>query len=175
MNITTTSVQTLSNESMNSTVVNAATEVSKTFLGLQTPFSMNPLIDMIIIALIVGLFTTILNKYLTDQVAIKALRAEMKKKQKDMREMLKKDPKKAQKMQGEIMQKNMELMKQSMNFKVMAITLLPMLFLFTQIRAGYNQYDIILNLGFVSFGWLGSYIILTIIASIILKKVLKVA
>lgn len=175
MNITNSSVQTLSNESLNQTLINSTTQVSQTFLSLQTPFTMNPLIDMVVIAIVVGLFTTLLNKYLTDQVAIKALRAEMKKKQKDMREMLKTNPQKAQKMQGEIMQKNMELMKHSFNFKVMAITILPMLFVFTQIRQGYLHFGEILNLGFISFEWLGTYIVLTIIASIVLKKLLKVA
>ena len=70
-------------DTLNMTIQNSteiSTEiVSNTFIGLTTPFTMNPLIDIIIIALIAALFTTILNKYLTDQVAIKALRKEMKK------------------------------------------------------------------------------------------------
>ena len=146
-----------------------------TFIGLNVPFTTEPWLDILIVSIIAALFTTLLNKYLTDQVSIKALRKEMKKKQKDMREMLKKDPAKAQKMQMEIMQKNMEVFKHSFNFKVMAITLIPMLFIFTQIRSGYMHYDVILDVGLFSLGWLGTYIIFAIVASIVMKKALDVA
>lgn len=172
------SLNTTMNETMNQTINSTLQNVSQvdpTFIIFQTPFSTSPLIDILIISIIAALFTTLLNKYLTDQVAIKALRKEMKEKQKNMREMMKTDPKKAQAMQGDIMKKNMEVFKHSFNIKIMVITLLPLLYIFTEIRAGYMHYDTILNLGFVSFGWLGSYIILTIVASLIIKKALKVA
>lgn len=162
------------NDSLNTTLQNVTQEIP-TFIGLTTPFSYSPLIDIAIISFIAAVFTTLLNKYLTDQVAIKALREEMKKKQKDMRAMMKTNPQKAQKMQMDIMQKNMELMKHSFNFKVMAITLIPMIYVFTQVRSAYAQYPEILNLGFTTFGWLGTYLILAIVSSIILKKALKVA
>lgn len=174
MNNTTTSVENIINSTLQNTT-QIVQEVTPTFIGLPTPFTTSPFLDILIISIIASLFTTMLNKYLTDQVAIKALRAEMKKKQKVMREKLKTNPQEAQKMQVEIMQKNMELMKHSMNFKVIAITLLPMLYVFTQIRSGYMHYDVITNLGVLSFGWLGTYLILAIISSIALKKILKVA
>ena len=170
----------LSNENINQTLAqNISQNVSSlepaTFIGLTVPFSYSPLVDLLIVSFIAALFTTLLNKYLTDQVAIKALREEMKKKQKEMKEIMKTNPKAAQTLQMDIMKKNMELFKHSFNFKIMAITLLPMIFIFTQIRSGYNSYEVILDLGFMSFGWLGTYLILTIICSILLKKVLKVA
>lgn len=163
------------NNSLNSTIQNVSQAIDPTFIIFNTPFSTSPLIDILIISIIAALFTTLLNKYLTDQVAIKALRKEMKEKQKNMREMMKTDPKKAQAMQGDIMKKNMEVFKHSFNIKIMIITILPLLYVFTEIRAGYMHYDTILNLGVISFGWLGSYIVLTIVASIIIKKLLKVA
>ncbi|MCH8519218.1 MAG: hypothetical protein LAT82_00495 [Nanoarchaeota archaeon] len=163
--------------SFNSTIETMSSNMSSvpTFIFLEVPFTTGPLLDIFIISLIAALFTTLLNKYLTDQVTIKALRVEMKKKQKEMREMLKKNPQKAQAMQSDLMKKNMEIFKHSFNIKILVITLIPLLYIFTQIRAGYIHYDVILNLGFVSFGWLGSYIILTIICSIALKKILNVA
>lgn len=163
--------------SVNSNTENIASNVSSipTFIFLEVPFSTGPFLDILIISLIASLFTTLLTKYLTDQTTIKALRAEMKKKQKAMREMLKKNPQKAQAMQNDLMKSNMEIFKHSFSIKMLAITAIPLLYVFTQIRIGYMHYDYIMNLGFITFGWLGTYLILTIICSIILKKLLDVA
>ncbi|MFP4402059.1 MAG: hypothetical protein ACLFPL_02410 [Candidatus Nanoarchaeia archaeon] len=176
-NLSNSTTTELANSSINSTLTNSTQSITETgkFIIFEVPFSINPFVDILIISIVAALFTTILNKYLTDQVAIKALRAEMKKKQKNMREMMKTNPQKAQAMQGEIMKQNMDLMKQSFNIKVIAITLLPLLYVFTEIRSAYAQYDVIMDVGLFTFGWLGSYIVLTLIASIIIKKLLKVA
>lgn len=139
------------------------------------PISSSPVIDIFVLALIGALFTTLVNKYMNDQVKIKALRAEMKGLQKKVREVMKKDPKKAQVLQQEIMKKNLENMKHVMNPKIMIITMIPMLFLFFIIRTYYSQFGVILNLGFTEFAWLGTYITFSILNSIVLKKVLDVA
>ena len=173
VNITTTSI----NSSFESVSSNVSANLSSvpTFIIFEVPFTTGPLLDIFVISLVAALFTTILTKYLTDQTTIKALRADMKKKQKEMREMLKKNPQKAQAMQTELMKKNMEIFKHSFNIKVIIITLAPLLYIFTQLASGYGDYEEILNLGFVTFRWLGTYIIFTIICSIALKKILDVA
>ena len=156
------------NETINETVI-------PLLLGHTAPFTNSPTMDIFLLALIGALFTTLVNKYLSDQVKIKALRKDMKDLQKKMRNVMQKDPQKAQKLQKEIMKKNMENMKHSMNPKILLTTMLPMLFLFFFIRKYYSQFGEFLNLGFTTFGWLGSYIVFSIILSIALKKLLKVA
>ena len=162
------------NQTLTSMTQTLTDEVPR-FIIFEVPFTTGPFLDLLVISFFAALFTTLLNKYLTDQVAIKALRVEMKKKQKDLREMMKKNPQKAQAMQADLMKHNMEIFKHSFNFKVIIITLLPLLYIFTQIAAGYSHYEQIMDLGFVTFRWLGTYLILTIACSIALKKILNVA
>lgn len=159
-------------ESLNATSLNATS-----LLGINIPFSGFVLLDIYLITLVVALFTTIITKYMTDQISIKALRKDLKDSQKKMREIMVKDPKKAQELQQKIMKKNFELMKHSMNIKMLLITMAPLLIVFTLVGRLYPSelFPVILNLGFVSFAWLGTYIIFSIINSIILKKVLDVA
>lgn len=164
------------NDTLNETVTNAVNEtVVPLILGHSVPISSSPLIDIAMLALVGALFTTLVNKFLSDQVKIKALRAEMKTLQKKVRDMMKKDPKKAQALQGEIMKKNMENMKHAMNPKIMIVTMIPMLFLFFFIRTHYGHFGEFWNLGFTEFGWLGTYFVCSIFFSIFLKKVLDVA
>jgi len=74
-------------------------------IGLSIPFTGSAVIDIFFITLFTSLFITLVNKYLGDQVRIKALRKEMKSLQKEMRATMTKDPKKAQAMQKEMMKK----------------------------------------------------------------------
>ncbi len=163
------------NDTLNQTVEAVVNETIPTILGMTAPFTSSPTIDIALIAVVGGLFTNLVNKYLSDQVKIKALRAEMKTLQKKVRDMMKKDPKKAQALQGEIMKKNMENMKHAMNPKIMLITMVPMLFLFFFIRSHYGYMGEFWDLGFTQFGWLGTYFTCSIVSSIVLKKVLDVA
>lgn len=153
-----------------------------TILGQTLPFTMSPTLDIFLISLLGSLFITLVNKYLSDQIKIKALRKEMKQLQKESRKMMAKDPKKAQALQQQLMKKNLENMKHAMNPKIMAITMLPMLFLFFLIRTHYGGFGEFFTLfgysiGFLGmpWGWLGTYIAFSIINSIALKKLLDVA
>jgi uncharacterized membrane protein (DUF106 family) len=164
------------NDTLNETIVNVVNDtVIPMILGQSVPVTSSPVIDIAILALVGAFFTTLVNKFLSDQVKIKALRVEMKTLQKKVRDMMKTDPKKAQSLQGDIMKKNMENMKHALNPKVMIITMIPMLFLFFFIRTHYAHMGEFLNLGFTTFGWLGTYFVFSIISSLILKKVLDVA
>lgn len=158
------------NETINQTIAQAPQ-----ILGVATPLTTSPTIDIFLLTIITALFTTIVRKHMTDQSAIRALRKEMKGLQKKMREQMKKDPKKAQVMQQEIMKKNMENMKHEMNPKIMLTTMAPLLVVFFFVKELYGPFGEFFNLGFTTFGWLGTYIVFSIINSIIIKKLLDVA
>lgn len=147
-----------------------------TVLGQTLPFTASPIIDIFLISLVAALFITLVNKYLSDQIKIKALRKEMKQLQKESKKMMTKDPKKAQALQKEMMKKNFENMKHAMNPKIMMITMIPMLFIFFLIKQYYSGFgEFFTPFGLVSWGWLGTYITFSIVNSIALKKILDVA
>ncbi|MBN1275157.1 DUF106 domain-containing protein [Candidatus Woesearchaeota archaeon] len=88
---------------------------------------------ILVISVVITTLTTIAYKYLTDQQRMKALKAEMKGYQKKVKELSKTDPKKAMKVQQEMMGKNMEIMKQS--FKPTLYTLIPIIIIFGWLNA----------------------------------------
>ncbi|MCA9497072.1 MAG: DUF106 domain-containing protein [Nanoarchaeota archaeon] len=161
---------------MNNTINQTVADVSQTFMGISFPFTNSPTMDIFLMSLVASLFITLINKYMSDQVKIKALRAEMKELQKKMRSTMTKNPEKAKKIQQEIMKKNMENMKHAFNMKIMVITMLPMLLLFGFISKNYAQFGEFFNFfGLTTFGWLGTYLVFSIFCSIALKKILNVA
>jgi len=159
------------------TTINETVVSNITLIGQNVPLTGSPSIDIFLITLVIALFTTLVNKHFTDQVAIKASRAEMKELQKKMRKEMTKNPEKAKQLQSEIMKKNLENMKHSMNLKVMLITMGPLLFIFTLLPKYYGHFGEFFTPfgGIVEFGWLGTYILFSIINSMALKKVLDVA
>ena len=159
---------------MNETIIETANEIIM-FMGYTFPITSSPIIDVYIITIFASLFITLINKHFTDQPLLKRSKEEMKSLQKEMRKVMRENPKKAQALQKEIFKKNMVMMKQNLNPKIMLMTMLPMILIFIFIKNNYTQFDQFLNLGFATFGWLGTYIIFSIINSVILKKLLKVA
>jgi len=163
------------NETINQTAINVT---NPKLLGMTVPITTNPVIDILVISLLVSLFITIVNKYMGDQKKIKALKDEMKILRKKQKEVMKeKNPKKMQEIQQEVMKKSMEQMKHTMNFKIMLVTMLPLFVALAAIRAAYTPFGKILNLGIFGWelGWLGTYILFSIISSLIMKKILNVA
>lgn len=167
------------NETLNQTLNVTGQEAlnqSATLFGYTAPFTTSPTLDIYLLTLVVSLFITLTNKYMTDQVKIKALRKEMKDLQKKVREAMTKDPKKAQKMQQDMMKKNMENMKHTMNPKIMLITMVPLMIVFSFVGKLYSDFGEFFNfLGMTEFGWLGTYIVFSIVNSILMKKILNVA
>ena len=167
------------NETINQTisaVTSSGVPDNVTMWGVSIPFTGSVILDIFLISLIGSLFITIVNKYMSDQVRIKALREEMKELRKQQKKLLKeKDTKKLQEFQQKMMAKSLENIKHSLNPKIMLITMVPMLFLFAGVRMAYLPFGEFLNLGFTQFGWLGTYIVFSIINSILLKKILDVA
>lgn len=133
-------------------------------------------LNLFIVSLILTVIITLAYKYLTDQKKMKELKDEMKDMQKQMKEM-KDKPDKVMSMQKEAMKKNMEYMKHSM--KPTLFTFLPIIIIFGWLR---KYFDLQAAAGtpfsFSFFGlnlsWLWSYIIFSLITSIVLRKILKV-
>ena len=146
------------------------------FNGFLDPF-LNPLLSylgtfwfIVLISFVVSLVTVIVYKYTTDQILMKSIKEDLDKLNKKMKEN-KSDSQKMMQYQKEMWGKQMTMMKHS--FTSTIYTFIPIIILFSWLTSNMGK-EKILNLGFVQFGWLGSYIIFAIIFSSILRKVLKV-
>ncbi len=126
----------------------------------------SPLFGISLIALVITLITTLAYKFFTDQNAIKLIRDEMQSIQKKIKEST--DDKLKLDLSKQIWEKNMESMRH--NLKPMIITFLPIIIIFNWLREAYAGYGALL------FGleWLGTYIILSILFSITLRKLFNV-
>ena len=129
--------------------------------------NINPLFGMVFISLILTLLVTLIYKYTTNQKAMKELKDELKSLQGKMKEH-KEDNSKMMEIQKEAMEKNIKYMKHT--FVPMILTFLPIIIIFGWIKLVYDPLGKI----FFMFGWLGTYIIFSIIFSYGLRKILKV-
>jgi len=133
--------------------------------------------DIIIIALILTFLITLAYKYLTDQEAMKSLKSKLKDIQKEIKEN-KDQPDKIMGLQKTLMETNLKYMKHSL--KPMLFTFLPIIIIFNWIRTLHPQTQILINLPIKlpligsGLGWLGTYIISSIIFSMIIRKVFKI-
>ena len=130
--------------------------------------NISPLFGMIFISFILTLIVTLIYKYTTDQKSMKDLKDELKNLQKKMKEH-KEDNSKMMEIQKEAMEKNIKYMKHT--FVPMILTFLPIIIIFGWIKAEYAEEG---KIFFGLFGWLGTYIIFSIIFSYGLRKILKV-
>ncbi len=134
--------------------------------------------NIIVMSFVLTFITTIIYKLLTDQILLKELKTQVKNHQKEMRNH-KNDPQKMMEIQKKAMTLNLKYMKHSM--KPMLFTFIPIILIFGWLR---NHPLIggkdILVWGFklpllgTGLGWLGTYILFSIIFSIIIRKFLKV-
>ena len=124
-----------------------------------------PRTSVILLSFLVTLFMTLVTKKFTNQSRMK----ELKDIQKACRIKLKDakgDAKKMLDINKEMMECSMELMKHS--FKPLLITFLPLIIFFWWVRGIYS-------VTYLGGSWILYYIIAGVIASIVLRKVLKVA
>ena len=132
--------------------------------------------SVIVISLILTLLVNLAVKFLSDQKAMKTLKEETKLLNEEMKK-FKNDPSKYLELQKKAMQSNLEYMKHSM--RPTLFTLLPLLLIFGWLRETFPREEILINLPFSlpligsSFGWLGTYILSSLIFNIIIRKVLK--
>lgn len=126
-----------------------------------------PTISIIVIAFVITLGVTLINKFFTDQNRIK----EIKKKQKDIQSRIKEHNQKGEtdkvlELQKEIMNDSMELFKHSL--KPTIITLIPLLLIFWWIKDIYTTTAIAKT-------WFWYYLGSALISSVLLRKILDVA
>ena len=121
----------------------------------------NPTVSILIISFLVTVFMTVVSYYLTN----KNLMKDIKERQKTVREEMKKyrdNPQKMMELNQMMMADFPHQMKQSM--KISLVTLIPLLFVFNKLRVIYST---------TTVHWLATYIISSIIYSIILRKIFK--
>ncbi len=135
----------------------------------------NPLISIIFISAVLSLAVTLIYKYLTNQALMKELKDEIKK----MQQKMKAHPEKAMELQKQSMSMNMKLMKES--FKPMLITIIPFFAIFWWLRTVFEgmviiplSFHIPLSAVETGVGWIGVYILSSLIFSTIFRKFLKV-
>ncbi len=131
-----------------------------------------PKLSIIVISLIATLFSTLVTKWITNQEHLMSLKKRQKEIQKELKECAKKnDECKMKELQSEMMSITGVMFKSS--FKPMFITLVPLLILIYWLRQIYSA-PVGGGAALLS-GWIGWYIGASIISSMILRKVLKMA
>ena len=123
----------------------------------------NPKCSIAIFSIIVTLASTLVQKKFTDQEHLKSL----KKRQKEIQAEIKKtkEPSVMQELNAEMLKLTGVMFKSSM--KPMFVTIVPFLILFTWLRSIYVPV--------LGGGWIWYYLGYSVLASIVLRKVLKVA
>ena len=139
-------------------------------MTLTTLIQTYPIPSIILFSLIVSLAITLVNKAMVNQERLKELR----KKQKDIQEEMKKhkdNPTKMMEMQKEMMGHMGESMKSSM--LPMLVTFLPLILLFGWLRSVFSAEiipgQVVLN------GWIWWYIGASLASSLIFRKIFKMA
>lgn len=141
------------------------------FLLLSVPWS------LIAISFVLTLLVTLSYKYLTDQTLIKQLKEEVKALQGRMKEE-KENKEKLTEIQKELLAKNSQLMKH--NLKPTLYTFIPIIIIFGWVRKTFLPAGNLIDWGTsiplfgTGAGWLLTYIICSIIFSIIIRKALKI-
>jgi len=123
----------------------------------------NPIPALIVVSVLVTFVSTLAHKWLTNQEHMKNL----KKRQKEIQKELKgcKDQCKMKELNSEMLKLTGVMMKSS--FKPMFVTILPFLILFWWLRSIYEP--------IMGHGWIWYYLGFSVVASIILRKVMDVS
>jgi len=126
-------------------------------------------IGMIIVILVISIFTTVIQKYSTDQNELKNIKKIQKEIQAEMK-LHRQNPQKTM----ELNKKNMALMPKQFKLmgRSMVYTSIPLLFLF---RWFYDYFAVLGSNKVLGMHWLLIYIVLTMIFSSIIKKKFDIA
>lgn len=110
---------------------------------------------------------------MTDQTLMRELKKDLKKYQDAMKE-VKDDPAKTSELSKKAMGVNMKYMKQT--FKPMLITMVPFILIFWWLRGVFDT-TVVIPLSFWPghLGWIGTYIIFSMVFTTLFRKILKVA
>ena len=122
-----------------------------------------PTYSIIVLSAIVTLISSLVTKWLTNQEHLKGLKERQKQIQKDLKT-CKPGDKLFEELQSELLQISMTTMKSS--FKPLLVTFIPFLLLLGWIRSTYTT---------ILPGWIWYYIISSLVASLVYRKMLKMA
>ena len=137
----------------------------------------SPLWSIIILSLILTFFITLIYKLVSNQTVMKQLKQEQDVLKKEMKA-VKHDAEKYMAVQKVAMQKSLEYMRHSM--KPTLFYIIPLLLIFGWMSKTFKGYDDLVSWGFyiplfgTGLGWLGVYIISSIVFSIIVRKLMRV-
>lgn len=133
--------------------------------------SISPLFGITVVSFVLSILSALSWKYLTDQTLLKSVRDKTKALQEEFKKN-KSDPKKLSELNTRMAKENFDAMKiqYKQSVKPMIITLIPFALVFIWIRKTYAPIGAVI----FGFGGIGTYIILSIIFSMILRKVMKV-
>ncbi len=128
---------------------------------------------MMILVLIISLVTTLVQKYATDQEAIRELKKEQKELQKEAQE-FKHDPQKMMELNKKNMARNLEITGNimSLSMKATIFTIVPFILLFRWFQDVFIVLENPKFFGFMSWFWF--YLIFVMIFSTVLRKWFKV-
>ncbi len=124
----------------------------------------NPQVSIVVLAVIITFFSTLVSKLFTDQDNLKALKARQKEIQKELRDK-KDDPKIFSELQNEMLRITGTMMKST--FKPLLITMIPFLLLFYWVKSVFTPV--------LGFGWFWWYLGGSLVAGLVWRKVLKMA
>lgn len=125
----------------------------------------NPKVSIAVFSVIVTLISTLVQKKFTDQEHLKSLKKRQKEIQKELRKT--KDPSIMQELNAEMLSLTGVMFKSSM--KPMFVTIIPFLILFAWLRGVYGAEEVL------GGSWIWYYLGYSVLASIVLRKILKVA
>ncbi len=125
----------------------------------------NPITSLVVISILVTFFMTLITWLVTDNEKMRELRARQKDLQKQAKEH-RGNQEKLLEINKQMMQEMPEMMKH--NLKPMLITFIPAVIIFTFLRNVYNQTGL-------GGWWILYYIIFSIIASSVFRKLFKMA
>ena len=131
-------------------------------MSLTEVMAADPKISIAVFSVTVTLISTLVQKWLTDQEHLKSLKKRQKEIQKELKKC--KDGNIMKELNAEMLKLTGVMFKSSM--KPMFVTIIPFLLLFVWLRGVYAP---------VLSSWIWYYIGYSVVASIILRKVLKVA
>lgn len=123
----------------------------------------NPKISILCVSIIVTFISTIAHKYLTNQEHLKSLKERQKELQKELKST--KDPKIMSELNAEMLKLTGVMFKSS--FRPIFVTLIPFLLLFAWLNGVYRP-----SMG---SSWIWWYLGFSVVSSMILRKLMKVA
>ena len=135
-------------------------------------FGLAPLYFIAGVACLISLGFVIAHKYLSDQATMRELKKDLKKYQAQMKES-KDNPEKMKEITSKSMKANMKYMKASM--RPMMFTIIPIFIIFGWLKSTLSGL-VVIPLAFWPghLGWLGTYVLFSLIFTTLFRKVLKV-